>query len=111
MLFNPPVERVHDEQAVFLYAPAFQAGCREFESRLPLFSLDRLSASASEARSRQPGDDKSSKRLFWFLAKSAHRHPAYHFGTHPAFMGAQHPAPGMAKPCPKKGLLHNLGEA
>jgi hypothetical protein len=52
----------------------------------------------------QPGDDYGSKRRFCFWAKGAHRQPASHFGTHPAFTGAQHPAPGMAKACPKKSV-------
>jgi hypothetical protein len=38
-VFTPPGKRIHEKRAVILYVPAFQAGCREFEPRLPLFSL------------------------------------------------------------------------
>ena len=42
--------------------PAFQAGCRGFESRLPLFSLNRLFTGSPEAASWQASGDAVSKQ-------------------------------------------------
>ena len=84
VLFNPPVERVHDKQAVFLYAPAFQAGCREFESRLPLFLLIRRSQPASQAPLEQATYESISGRRFCFMPKGVQRTPAFVFWETPA---------------------------
>ena len=43
-LLNQPVVAICVKQAAILRAPAFQAGCRGFEPRLPLHRLHRLSA-------------------------------------------------------------------
>ena len=48
-LLDQPVKAIRIKQAVILRAPAFQAGCRGFEPRLPLFRIDRLYAGRSEA--------------------------------------------------------------
>jgi hypothetical protein len=48
-LLNQPVVAVCVKQAAILRAPAFQAGCRGFEPRLPLHAVNRLSRRASEA--------------------------------------------------------------
>ena len=59
MLVNRPVRPMQTILAGFLYVPAFQAGCREFESRLPLFSMDRCSQSAPQAVSEEANSDKA----------------------------------------------------
>jgi hypothetical protein len=46
---NQPVVAICIKQAAILRAPAFQAGCRGFEPRLPLPSIDRLCAGRSQA--------------------------------------------------------------
>ena len=46
---NKPVKATRIKQAAFLREPAFQAGCRGFEPRLPLHRIDRLSRRASQA--------------------------------------------------------------
>ena len=103
VLLNPPGKRMYKKRAAILRKRAFQAGCRGFESRLPLFPLNRLSASASHASLRQPSDDSNSKRQFCFFANGVHQHPASHIGTHPAFARFRPPAPSMANACPEKG--------
>ncbi len=47
---NRPAGPICTNRAVFLYVPAFQAGCRGFESRLPLHGTNRLFAGPSRAR-------------------------------------------------------------
>ena len=49
--------------------PAFQAGCRGFESRLPLSSVHRLFAGTSNARWEQPGGEEESKQTMFYYAK------------------------------------------
>src|SRR5713101_370026 len=49
--------------------PAFQAGCRGFESRLPLPFVHRLFAGRSEAAWRQPGGVWASKETMFLCAK------------------------------------------
>src|SRR5258708_16639494 len=49
--------------------PAFQAGCRGFEPRLPLFSINRLCASDSRAFGEQPSGERTSKEAVLYCAK------------------------------------------
>src|SRR2546429_5258403 len=49
--------------------PAFQAGCRGFESRLPLLIVHRLFAGTSNARWEQPGSEEVSKQAMFYYAK------------------------------------------
>ena len=60
-LLNQPVKAGCDKQAVILQPPAFQAGCRGFEPRLPLLSIGRLCAGRSQAVWEQPDCDTASK--------------------------------------------------
>ena len=43
-LFDRLLQPIYTERAVSLRHPAFQAGCRGFEPRLPLHRVHRLSA-------------------------------------------------------------------
>jgi hypothetical protein len=43
--------------AAILRVPAFQAGCREFEPRLPLFARDRCFHKAFQAALREASSD------------------------------------------------------
>src|SRR5258708_22259437 len=61
LLFLRPQKPIHTRRSAILGHPAFQAGCRGFESRLPLSSLHRLFAGRSEAARRQPGSVWESK--------------------------------------------------
>src|SRR3989440_6933440 len=49
--------------------PAFQAGCRGFESRLPLFHLNRLFTGSLEAASWQASGERVSKQAVLCCAK------------------------------------------
>jgi hypothetical protein len=63
--------------------PAFQAGCRGFEPRLPLSCIDRLCASRSQAAWEQPGSDTAGEEAVLFCSKGVQRHPASFFAlTH-----------------------------
>ncbi|HET8851350.1 MAG TPA: hypothetical protein VFN02_02405, partial [Ktedonobacteraceae bacterium] len=58
-----------NERAVILRRSAFQAGCRGFESRLPLHRMNRLCAGRSGAVSEQPGGERASKEAVFCCAK------------------------------------------
>jgi len=60
-IVKEPIEPFYNKQASFLWVPAFQAGCRGFESRLPLPNVHRLFAGWFHARWEQPGSEEVSK--------------------------------------------------
>src|SRR6266704_5235416 len=66
-------------------APAFQAGCRGFESRLPLSCMNRLCAGRSEAVWEQPGGERASKEAVFPCAKTCPATSCLDFARHPAF--------------------------
>src|SRR5712691_1189238 len=66
---KPPVEPFRKKRAVIVQPPAFQAGCRGFEPRLPLSSVHRLFAGTSNARWEQPGSEEESKQAMFYYAK------------------------------------------
>ncbi len=76
-LFDPPVERVHRHVELSGRVPAFQAGCREFESRLPLFPFNRRSQPASQAPLEQATCESISRWRFCFVSKGVQRTPAF----------------------------------
>ena len=57
MAVEPLVEPFHEKWREGLREPAFQAGCREFESRLPLLLQNRCSQKASQADARKASCD------------------------------------------------------
>jgi len=62
--------------------PAFQAGCREFESRLPLLFFNRLFAGAWQAASEEASSEGTRTRRFVFLTEGVQRTPASFCGKH-----------------------------
>ena len=80
---NSRVEPLDKKRAAIVRVPAFQAGCREFEPRLPLYARDRCSYKASQAASEEASSDVLRERRFCFLEKSLQRTPAFVFlGKH-----------------------------
>ncbi len=67
---NALPEPFYGRLAAILRPSAFQAGCRGFESRLPLHSIDRLCAGRSQAAWEQPGSDIASKETVFLCAKT-----------------------------------------
>jgi len=63
------VEPLHKKRAAIVRPPAFQAGCRGFEPRLPLSSVHRLFAGTSHARWEQPGGEEESKQAMFCCFK------------------------------------------
>ena len=63
----------------FCTLPAFQAGCREFESRLPLFSFRIISLQADERPlQRKRPVIRSARGSLCFGTEFVQRHPAIH---------------------------------
>jgi hypothetical protein len=56
-LLDRPVRPICTHLVGIQEQPAFQAGCRGFESRLPLFFYSRCSQSASQAGSQEASSD------------------------------------------------------
>ena len=99
VLFNPSGKRIYKKQAVILCVPAFQAGCRGFEPRLPLFSMNRLSESAWQAASQKASGERNRRRRFVCSSSGVQRTPASFCGKdlphvlgQPAFGWWQTPA-------------------
>ncbi len=60
---------IYTGRAAILWHPVFQAGCRGFEPRLPLHSIDRLCAGRSQAAWRQLGSVRESKETMFLCAQ------------------------------------------
>src|SRR5260221_5268847 len=82
---KPLVEPFYKKRAVIVRQPAFQAGCRGFESLLPLHRIDRLCAGRSEAAWWPPGADTVSKEAVFLWAKRRAATSCLDFVRHPAF--------------------------
>ena len=67
---NQPVVAGCGRQAVIVRTPAFQAGCRGFEPRLPLQKMNRLFTGSPEAASWQASGDTVSKEAVLQCAKT-----------------------------------------
>ena len=81
-----------------LYVPAFQAGCRGFEPRLPLFVVDRSFRSRSEAASREASGEEARRERSFVWRNRGQRQPVL-------FLGNSLP-PGGEQPVPKNALPH-----
>ena len=68
-IVKEPIEPFYGKRASFLRIPAFQAGCRGFEPRLPLQRIHRLFAGRSEAAWWQPGSDQTGKGRCFSVSK------------------------------------------
>src|SRR5260370_31301048 len=66
---NALPEPFYGRLAAILRPSAFQAGCRGFESRLPLHTRNRLSTGPSQASWRQPNGVGKARRRFCFWVK------------------------------------------
>ena len=93
--FDPLVEPFWKKQAVILEVPAFQAGCREFESRLPLFGVDRSPCRQVTSRFTRSKQCDEVRGTIFFLRKNRSTTACRVFGTQPA-------SPWWTA-CPKKG--------
>jgi len=87
--------------------PAFQAGCRGFESRLPLPSIDRLCAGRSQADWEQPGGDTVSKEAVFLWAKRRAATSCLDFARYPVLLRLDTIAstPWAPQPC-RGGATH-----
>src|SRR5205807_10354129 len=64
---NALPEPFHGKRAAILRLSAFQAGCRGFESRLPLQALNRLFTGSLQAASWQASGERASKQAVLWL--------------------------------------------
>src|SRR5215510_3287441 len=81
---KPLVGPFHKKRAVIVRHPAFQAGCRGFESvsRSPIYIVSLL------AGEKAPGDNQAAiwqaRRRCFYGQKGVQRHPAFTETRHPA---------------------------
>src|SRR6266700_7961332 len=66
---NALPEPFHGKRSAILRPPAFQAGCRGFESRLPLQHMNRLFTGSLQAASWQASGDRESKEAVLLLMR------------------------------------------
>ena len=89
-LFDRLPQPIYTERAAILRHPAFQAGCRGFEPRLPLHAVNRLCVSASGASWWQPNGEGESERRFCYTQKGVQRHSASSCARHSASAFSHH---------------------